>query len=80
MKAGFIAALLAIAMLCASAMAQENTADYWYKTGINLTGNGSYEKAVEAYENAIKLSPRTLLSGMQSLKPEHGCSLLQEPQ
>ena len=58
MKARFAIALLAISMLCASAMAQENTADYWYKTGMNLTGNGSYEKAVEAYENAIKLSPK----------------------
>jgi len=58
MKAGFSIALLAVAMLCTSVLAQENAADDWYKTGINLAGNGSYEKAVEAYENAIKLSPK----------------------
>lgn len=57
MNGRFVIALLAVAMLCASTLAQENTANYWYKIGINLTGNRSYEKAVEAYENAIKLSP-----------------------
>ena len=57
MKARFAIALLAIAMLCASAMAQENTADDWYKKGRDLAKNGSYEEAVIAYNRAIELEP-----------------------
>ena len=57
MKAVFAIALLAIAMLCASAMAQENTADDWYKKGRDLAKNGSYEEAVIAYNRAIELEP-----------------------
>ena len=58
MKVGFTIALLAIAMLCASAIAQEQSAQYWYEKGQKLDANQSYEDAVQAYENAIKLDPQ----------------------
>ncbi len=43
MKARFIIALLAVATLCASAIAQENTAEDWYKKGLELSKKGSHE-------------------------------------
>lgn len=49
--------MLAVAILCASAMAQENTAESWYKKGRDLGRNGSYEEAVFAYNRAIELEP-----------------------
>ena len=49
MKTRFAIALLALAMLCASSLAQENTAEDWYKKGRDLAKNGSYEEAVFAY-------------------------------
>ena len=57
MKARFAIAMLAVAMLCASAMAQENTAKDWYKKAQVLERNGSYEEAVAAYDRAIDLEP-----------------------
>ena len=57
MKARFAIALLAVAVLCTCVMAQENTARGWYKRGVELAGNGSYEDAVKAYEKAIELDP-----------------------
>ena len=56
-KTRFALALIAIAMLCASSLAQENTADDWYKKGRDLAKNGSYEEAVIAYNRAIELEP-----------------------
>ena len=56
-KTRFALALIAIAMLCASSLAQENTADDWYKKGRDLAKNGSYEEAVFAYNRAIELEP-----------------------
>lgn len=57
MKTRFAIALLAVAVLCTCVMAQENTASGWYKRGVELAGNGSYEDAVKAYEKAIELDP-----------------------
>ena len=48
-------AIFAAAVICVSAMAQENTADDWYKKGLDLGRNGSYEEAVLAYNRAIEL-------------------------
>lgn len=58
MKARFAIALLAVAVLCSSAIAQEQNAKYWYEKGQKLDANQSYEDAVQAYENAIKLDPQ----------------------
>lgn len=57
MKTRFAIALLALAMLCVSSLAQEMTADDWYKKGRDLAKNGSYEEAVFAYNRAIELEP-----------------------
>jgi len=58
MKARFIIALLAVATLCASAIAQENTAEDWYKKGLELSKKGSHEEAVRAYDKAIEIDPQ----------------------
>ncbi len=57
MKTRFAIALLTIAMLCASALAQEETAESWLKEGYNLSANGSYEQALQAYEKSIQIDP-----------------------
>jgi tetratricopeptide (TPR) repeat protein len=57
MKTRFVIALLALAMLCICGIAQENTAEDWYKKGRDLSRNGSYEEAVKAYDKAIELEP-----------------------
>jgi tetratricopeptide (TPR) repeat protein len=46
-----------MAALWASALAQEETADSWYKKGQELTENESYEEALNAYDRAIELDP-----------------------
>jgi superkiller protein 3 len=38
--------------------AQENTADDWYKKGVDLAGNGSYKDSLEAYEKASEIEPQ----------------------
>lgn len=58
MKARFVVAMLAIAIFCVSALAQENTADGWMKKGYELMGNGSYEEATKAMQKAVELDPK----------------------
>jgi len=57
MKAKFAVAILAVAMLCVSALAQENTSNDWLKMGYELMANGSYEEAAKAIQKSIDLSP-----------------------
>jgi tetratricopeptide (TPR) repeat protein len=57
MKTGFVVSLLAIAMLGASSLAQEDTANDWLKKGYELMANGSYEEAAKAMQKSIDLSP-----------------------
>ena len=69
MKARFVITLLAIAVLCASAMAQENTSSYWLNKGnesreraINETQNQTaknflLQEALNAYDKAIEIDP-----------------------
>ncbi|NMB85951.1 MAG: tetratricopeptide repeat protein [Methanothrix sp.] len=57
MKAEFTVALLAVAMLFASAMAQEYAADDWLKKGYELMANGSFEEAAKAIQKSIDLCP-----------------------
>ena len=60
MKTGFVVALLAIAMLCASAMAQEMTAEDWSKKGEDeLFNNSSFKGALQAFDKAVELKPQT---------------------
>ncbi len=39
-------------------MAQENTAENWYRKCQELNANGSYEEAVKAIDKAIELDSR----------------------
>ena len=52
MKAGVAVALMAIALLCVADAEQESSADYWYRTGQNLSANGSYNESIQAVERA----------------------------
>ena len=62
MKMRFAIALLAIAMLCATALAQNNTASYWLKKGYELSMNGFNEEALQAYEKVIQIDPENSLA------------------
>jgi len=51
-------ALIALAALCSSCtLAQEMTSEDWYKKGLDLSNNGSYEEAVKAYDKVIEIDP-----------------------
>lgn len=49
--------LLAIAVMCVSATAQEDTADYWLKKAYDLSANGSHEEALQAYDRVLEIDP-----------------------
>ena len=57
MKAIFAIALLAVAMLCATALAGEKNAESWMKNGFELSKNGSYKEAVQAFGVATQIEP-----------------------
>lgn len=58
MKAKFAITLLVVAIFCASAVAQENTAEGWYKKGLELSKKESHEEAIKAYDKAIEIEPQ----------------------
>ncbi len=58
MKFGFAIVLLAVALLCVCALAQENTANDWHKKAMEMHLNGSYEDAISAYDKAIEIDPQ----------------------
>lgn len=53
----FIFCLALLAILCISAVAQENTTEYWIDRAENLTHNGSIDEAILAYDEALKIEP-----------------------
>ncbi len=60
----FALALIVLAVLFTCAVAQENVsgysyerADYWYKRGLDLAAVTSFDKAIDAYDKAIEISP-----------------------
>ena len=57
-SARFVLAMIALSVLCVSALAQEKTAEDWFKNGQELFNNGSKEEAVGAYDKAIELNPQ----------------------
>lgn len=59
-RSRFAIAILSLAVLCTSAMAQNNTAEDWYKKGLELNRNGSLEDAVRAFDRAIEISPNDI--------------------
>lgn len=58
MEAKFFLAFMALAALCISAIAQENTTDYWMTKARDFSINGSTEEAISAYDNASQIDPR----------------------
>ncbi len=54
-------AMIALVALCASAAAQEMTAEDWYKKGLELSKKGSHEEAVKAYDKAIEIEPQNAM-------------------
>ncbi len=57
-KAKFALVLIALATLCSSAVAQENTAEDWNKKGQASYKNESFADALEAYEKATQIDPQ----------------------
>jgi len=57
----FAIVLVALAALCSCAVAEEdstgNAANMWIEKGTGLFMNGSYEEALEAYDEAIEIDP-----------------------
>jgi hypothetical protein len=51
MRAGAMSALalIALAALCSCTLAQEKTAEDWYRKGLELMTNGSLEESVQAF-------------------------------
>lgn len=65
-RARFALAMIALVILCVSAVAQENTAEVWYKKGLELEKNGSPDEAILAYDKAIDLNPTKAVSAYVS--------------
>jgi tetratricopeptide (TPR) repeat protein len=53
----FIFCLASLAILCTSAVAQENSTDYWIDRADEYMNNGSIEGAILAYDEALKIEP-----------------------
>ncbi len=51
-------AFVAFALLCVWAVAQEDSADYWYNKSGEPFVNGSLEESVEAFNKAIEFDPQ----------------------
>ena len=60
-RARFALVMIALVILCVSAVAQEMIAEDWYKKGQELERKGSYEEAVKAYDKAIELNPKDIM-------------------
>lgn len=56
MKVRFAIALL-VAMLCASAVAQDETADDWFDRGREMLGKAPLEDVIDAYDKALEIDP-----------------------
>ena len=55
--ARFTFLLMSLIAMCTYALAQDNTANYWYENGIELINDGSYDEAIRAYDKAIQIDP-----------------------
>lgn len=49
--------LAVLSVLCLAAVAQENTAEDWYKKGIESINSGSSEEAIKSYDRALEINP-----------------------
>lgn len=60
--ARLVVVLAALALLCISALAEddtedENSAESWYLKGYQLVSNGYYEEALQAYDKSLEIDP-----------------------
>ncbi len=53
----FVLITMALIMLCAFAMAQENGVDYWLNKGNSFISQSKYNESLEAFDRAIELIP-----------------------
>ncbi len=58
METRFAIALLALAMVCASAESQEMAAEDWLKKGIELFHQESFEEALDAFNHSLEINPQ----------------------
>ncbi len=56
--AGLVIILGTVTLLSISVTAQEMTAEDWYKRGQEMYENGSYQEALEAYDEGLKMNPQ----------------------
>lgn len=56
-RASFALVMIALFAICISAMAQENTADYWYEMSQELFNNVSLEESAQALDKALQIDP-----------------------
>lgn len=52
----WIKTIMALAMICTIAMAQQNTPEYWIDKGQVLLGEQSLNESLIAFDNAIKIA------------------------
>jgi len=52
--------LASLAIMCTSAVAQENTTEYWMDRAENLTHNGSFDEAISAYDEALRAYEKSI--------------------
>lgn len=52
----WIKTIMALAMICTIAMAQQNTPEYWMIKGGVLLGEQSLNESIIAFDNAIKIA------------------------
>lgn len=57
MKARFVIAFLAMAVLCFNTVAQDNTTGYWMNRAEELMHNGSLDEAISAYNRVLEIDP-----------------------
>ncbi len=62
MRVGAAFILMALVVLCISALGPENTTAYWIQQGNALYNNSKYDEALKAYDEAIRLDPKLAIA------------------
>lgn len=58
MRAGFTFVFMTLIVFCTYALAQEDTANYWFNKGYGLFHQESFEEANDAFDRAIGIDPQ----------------------
>jgi tetratricopeptide (TPR) repeat protein len=67
-RVGLFILLAAFAVLCISAMAQENDANYWIKEGYKQKWRGSLEESNKSFERALEIYDKLIDADPKSIK------------